>query len=449
MNTVLIVDDDDGARFTMREFLRKNGFSTIEASGGAEGMELFERERPVAVLLDLKMPGMNGVETLSELKKIDPSIPVIIITAYSDIPSAVETTKLGAYDYLLKPPDFDRLIITIRRAVEKQDLEKNVRLLNTEVESSLEWMVGKSTTIRKIIKQIHQVARCNFSVIIQGETGTGKSTIAGLIHNLSFRRDKPFVCVDMGAIPETLVESELFGHEKGAFTGAERRKQGHFETALGGTILIDELQNLPLTVQGKLLRAVDEKKVHPLGGTQSVDINVRFIGATNTDIKEAVREKKFREDLFFRLGEVMISVPPLRERSEDIPYFAQRFLVEACSELNKPAPEIASDTLALLMRHSWPGNVRELKNVMRRAALFTEDDVLLPGHIDLFISHSDRPDSQPMPSLSQLPFVTMKDAEKAAIRQAMQITGDNKSKAALLLQIDYKTLLKKIKEYAI
>jgi len=444
MNKVLITDDDEGIRFTLRAFLQKKGLVTLEASGGAEAIQIFKRERPVVVLLDLTMPGMSGVETLSELKKIDPSVPVIIITANSDISSAVETTKLGAYDYILKPPDFDRLILTVQRAIEKQDLEKNIRLLNTEVGYSLEWMVGKSAKIRKIIDQIHQVARCNFSVIIQGETGTGKSTIASVIHNLSARRDKPFVSVDMGAIPETLIESELFGHEKGAFTGADRKKQGHFEAANGGTILIDELQNIPLPVQSKLLRAVDEKKVNSLGGTRSVNIDVRYIGATNIDIKESVREKKFREDLFFRLGEVMITVPPLRERTEDIPYFSERFLAEACRELNKQPPEISAEAHALLTGYPWPGNVRELKNVMRRAALFTDEDILTPDHIDLFTHQSYK---QPQVSTEGLPFVTIKDAEKAAIQQALRVTGGNKTKATAMLEIDYKTLLKKIKVY--
>jgi len=448
MNKVLIADDDEGIRFTLKAFLQKNGFIAIEASGGAEAIVVFERERPAVVLLDLKMPGMNGIETLSRLKMIDPSIPVIIITAYSDIPTAVETTKLGAYDFITKPPDFDHLILTIRRAVERLNLERNARLLNTEVENSLEWTVGRSKQIREIIEQVHHVARCDYSVIIQGETGTGKSTLACLIHNLSDRRNGRFVCVDMGAIPETLVESELFGYEKGAFTGADRKKQGLFESARDGSLLIDELQNMPLHVQSKILRAVDEKRIYPLGSSLATNINVRFIGATNADIRKSVHEKKFREDLFFRLGEVVITIPPLRERSDDIAFFAQKFLAEACQELKQPISDLSEETHSLLKRHAWPGNIRELKNVMRRAALYTKEEKIKPEHIDILIQNLGASPSPSYPTLAQQPFVTIKEAECVAIQRALQATGGNKTKAASLLQIDYKTLLKKIKEYA-
>lgn len=444
MNKVLIVDDDEGIRFVLREFLRKNGFLPLEAQSGLDAVEIFRKESPHAVLLDLKMPGIDGIETLGRLQKIDSGVPVIIVTAFGDIRSAVETTRLGAYDFVTKPPDFDRLMLTVKRAVERQDLERKVRRLSEEVESSLEWTFGKSEKIRGVIEQIHQVAQCDFSVIIQGETGTGKSTLASVIHNLSARRKGPFVSVDMGAIPDTLVESELFGHEKGAFTGAERKKQGYFESANQGTILIDELQNIPLHAQARLLKAVDEKKIHSLGGSSSTDIDVRFIGATNIDIKESVREKRFREDLFFRLGEVIISVPPLRERVDDIPFFAQKFLHLACTELNRPMPRISEETVEILRRHAWPGNVRELKNVIRRAALFSNEETIAPAHIDFLIQHAD---SQQLPAFAQFPFVTIRDAEKAAIGQALGITSGNKSKAAALLQIDYKTLLKKIKQY--
>ncbi len=449
MNKVLIVDDDTGIRFTLQQFLQKNTFLPIEASSGSAAIDIFRTEKPVAVLLDLKMPGMNGIEILDQMTKIDPTIPVIIITAFGDIPTAVETTKRGAYDFITKPPDFERLILTIKRAIEKQDLERDIRLLNSEVETSLEWTVGKSEPISKIIEQIHQVARCNYSVIIQGETGTGKSTIACLIHNLSDRRNGKFVCVDMGAIPETLVESELFGYEKGAFTGADQKKRGYFDSARDGTLLIDELQNMPLHVQSKLLRAVDEKKVYSIGSSVPTDINVRFIGATNIDIKKSVKEKRFREDLYFRLGEVIITIPPLRERSDDITFFARKFLVEACQELNKPMIELSEETQVLLRKHSWPGNIRELKNVMKRAALFTHSNRIAPEHLDIFIQNrsiSIPPSTQPF---EQPPFMTIREAETFAIQRAMQVTEGNKSKAASLLQIDYKTLLKKIKEYEV
>lgn len=441
MNKILIVDDEELIRRTLCEILSFNHFPTIEASNGRDALEIFEKEKPVAVLLDLRMPEMDGIETLKKLKKINPLVPVIIVTAHGDIPTAVEAIKLGAYDFIVKPPKFDRLIITLRRAIERFELERSVERLNTAVETSLELLLGKSTPIKKVIKQIHQVAWSDFSIIIQGETGTGKSVIASAIHSLSKRAKGPFITVDMGTIPETLVESELFGHEKGAFTGAERKKKGFFEIATGGTIVIDELQNISPYVQGKLLRAVEEKKVYPLGSTQPVEIDVRIIGATNIDIKEAVKEKRFREDLFFRFGEFIITLPPLRERAQDIPFLADRFLRETAEELNKQMLEISEDASNLLKQYPWPGNVRELKNVMRRAVLLSDDNIIKQAHINFLIGDEGRARG---PSA-----MSIKDAEKMAIKKALELTGGNKRKAASILQIDYKTLLIKIKQYGI
>lgn len=369
MNKVLIVDDDKIIRLSLKEILEDNGFSSMEALSGRQAIELFKKEPPDAVLLDLKMPVMDGIETMQELRKIDPDVPVILITAHGDIETAVEAIKLGAYDFIVKPPKFDRLIFTLKKAIEKLELKQKVKDLNHAFETSLEWLLGGSDIIKKIIKQIHLVARSDFSIIIQGETGTGKTTIARVIHDLSKRAKGPFVHVDLGTIPETLVESELFGYEKGAFTGAEEKKKGFFECANGGTILIDEVQNISPHIQGKLLRAVEGKKIFPLGSSGATDIDIRVIAATNIDIKEAVKEKKFREDLFFRLGEFMITLPPLRERADDILFFAQRFLREAAGEMNKQIYGIADDVLERLVRYPWPGNVRELKNVIRKAVL--------------------------------------------------------------------------------
>ena len=359
----------------------------------------------------------------------------------------MEAIKLGAYDFILKPPDFDRLILTLKRAIEKLELERAVKRLNTAMETSLEWLLGKSLEIKGIIEQIHQVAWSDFSVIIQGETGTGKSTIARVIHNLSRRANGPFTTVDMGAIPETLVESELFGHERGAFTGAERKKKGFFEISHDGTILIDELENMSAYVQSKLLRVVEERKVCPLGSTSPVDMDVRIIAATNTDIRQAVKDKRFREDLFFRLGEFIIDLPPLRERVEDIPFLAQKFFREAAAELNKPMQEVSGEALNLLRQYPWPGNVRELKNVVRRAVLLSGDGVINPAHMDFLVG--DKARFEDVPAFKDLSGLSLKEVEKIAIRQTLELTKGNKSKAASILQIDYKTLLTKIKEYGI
>jgi len=447
MNKVLIVDDDKIIRLSLKEILEDNGFSSMEAFSGRQAIELFKKEIPDAVLLDLKMPGMDGIETMQELKKIDADVPVIIVTAHVDLDAAVGAIKLGAYDFIVKPPKFDRLLLTLKRAIEKMQLEKAVKRLNTAVGASLEWLLGKSEVMKGITEQIEQVASSDFSVIIQGETGTGKTTIANIIHNLSKRANSPFVTVDIGAIPESLVESELFGHERGAFTGADKKKKGFFEVANGGTILIDEVQNISPYIQGKLLRAVEEKKIYPLGNTQPVDIDVRIIAATNTDIRQAVREKKIREDMFFRLSEFIINLPTLRERIDDIPFLAQRFLVEACAEINKQVYEISDDAVNLLVHYPWPGNVRELKNVIRRAALVSSEGVIKAEHLSFIIGDkSDDRNGIPLMPLKELVAIAVRDVEKKAIKQALEATKGNKTKAASILQVDYKTLLTKIKE---
>jgi DNA-binding NtrC family response regulator len=377
-------------------------------------------------------------------------VPVVVLTGHADIPTAVEAIKLGAYDFLTKPPQLNRLILAIQRATEVSELQKSVKQLDASVETSLEWVFGKSTAIKKIIKQIRQVAWTDFSVIIQGETGTGKSVVAQSIHNLSKRAEQPFQIVDVGVIPETLIESELFGHEKGAFTSADKKKKGFFESANSGTIFIDELENMPQNMQAKLLRAVEEKKIYSLGSTKPLDIDVRIIAATNTDIKESVRVRKFREDLFYRLGEFMIVLPPLKERTEDIPVLANKFLAEASIELSKQMREMDDAALDTLKRYPWPGNVRELKNVVRRAVLLSDNGAVSPEHLEFLIQDRwEEKDALPFLPLKEVSALAAKDAEKQAIKRALSATKGNKTKAATMLEVDYKTLLTKIKEYNI
>lgn len=318
--------------------------------------------------------------------------------------------------------------------------------LEKALKTSLSTLFGKSKAMRTIIEQVRQVAPSDFSILLQGETGTGKSFIARTIHNFSKRPDGPFITVDIGAIPENLTESELFGYEKGAFTGAEKKKKGFFEIANNGTILIDELQNASPYVQSKLLRIAEEKRLYPLGSTNHVELDIRIISASNADILQAVKDKKIREDLFFRLGEFIINLPPLRERQEDIPFLALRFFREATEELNKNMREIPEETMEFLLRYPWPGNVRELKNVVRRAVLLTQEDVIRPGHVNLdLFSHNAQKDNFPSLLLQE---VTM-DAERRAIRQALDLTEGNRTKAAHILQVSHRSLLRKMKEYSI
>ncbi|MBI3599114.1 MAG: sigma-54-dependent Fis family transcriptional regulator [Nitrospinae bacterium] len=446
---ILIVDDDKATLLALTIFLDDNGFSSTGAYTGRDAIEFFKRGVFDAVLLDLKMPDMDGINIMYELKKVSHDVPIIILTGHADIQIAVQSIKLGAYDFIKKPPDFNNLAITLKRGIERTELERAVRRLNTAVGIHLEGLLGSGNAIKKVIEQIHQVAESNFSVIVQGETGAGKSIVARAIHNISKRAAAPFITVDIGTIPETLIESEIFGHEKGAFTGAEKSKKGFFEISHGGTILLDELENISPYIQTKLLRLVEEKKVYPLGSTKSIEVDVRIIAATNRDINQDVKEKKFREDLFYRLGEFIITIPPLRERIGDIPFFAHKFLGEAAEELKKDY-ELTEDAEAFLKRHHWPGNIRELKNVIRRSALVSTRGVIRRENLELLIADKDKDaGGLSMIPLKEVAAIATRSAEEKAIRHAMELTKGNKTKAAAILQIDYKTLLKKIKDYGI
>lgn len=449
MEKILVVDDDEAIRVTLSDILESNGFHPVTAGAAEEALEIFKGGGIVSVLLDLIMPGRSGIEIMKELKAIEPDIPVIFLTAFGDIDTAIDTVKAGAYDFIVKPPKIDRLIYTLRRAIEKYNLVKTLKRLSTSVEASLEWHFGKSEKIRSVLKQVEAVAGSDFSVIIHGETGVGKTLLARTIHNLSSRAGGPFIRVDIGAIPENLIESELFGYEKGAFTGADRRKKGYFELAHRGTIYIDELENASPSVQAKLLSAVEDKKIYPLGSNTAVEIDIRVISSTNIDIGKAVREKRFREDLFFRLAEFMIHMPPLRERRDDIDHFANRFVMETARELNKNMEGVSEKALAILREYPWPGNVRELKNVMKRAVLFCNGSEIGPEDIEFLITEERTGKGTPLLPLRETSALAVMEAESKAIRQALRMTGGNKSRAAEILQVDYKTLLTKIKEYGI
>ncbi|MDH5680849.1 MAG: sigma-54 dependent transcriptional regulator [Spirochaetota bacterium] len=495
MKKVLIIESEIIIRNDLIELLATNGFLPIEAATIDQAITLLKKESPSAILLQLAIPNRHSTEVMSEIHKLYPDLPIIIMTRFSDIPKAVESVKLGAYDFIVLPPKVDRLIFTLNRAIEKLELDRKVTRLNATVESSLEQLLGPSEGIRQVIDKIHQVTWSNLSVVIQGETGTGKSFIANTIHNMSNRAKGPFVKVDIGAIPENLVESELFGHERGAFTGADKKKKGFFEVANGGTIFIDELENMSLYVQSKLLSVVENKEVFPLGSTKGVKVDVRLIVATNRDIKQNVIDKTFREDLYYRLNEYIIFLPPLRDRREDIPYLAKKILRETREELDKPMGEILEETNRILYDYSWPGNIRELKNVIRRATLFSDDGILRPDHIE-FLNQDEKsrvmaPTPFELPGVQEpkttkqesieyprYPSITngfarmysadpapqsnpviiplkertskaIRDVEVNAIKEALNATRGNKTRAAALLKISSRGLFAKIKEYGI
>jgi DNA-binding NtrC family response regulator len=445
MDKVLIVEDEKVTRTALARILEKEGLEVVEAADGSQAVDRFRRESPAIVILDLIMPVMDGIETMRILKEVDPSVPVVISTSSGDTATAVETMKLGAYDFLVKPVEPAKLIITVRRALEKYRLERELARLHTSENASLERFAGKAPAMKKIAEQLKQVAGTDFSVIIQGETGTGKTLLAKILHNMSRRADREFVKIDMGSMPETIIESELFGYEKGAFTGAVQTQKGFFEAADGGTAFLDDLENVPLSVQSKLLSVLEGREVSRLGGRKTLNLDIRFVAATNTDLQKSVREGKFREDLFFRLGEFIITLPPLRERAEDIPFFANKFCELAASELNLPVAVMSVQAMDRMMQYPWPGNLRELKNVIRRAVLLSGGEDIGPDHVEFLLGGKEAgADSALMPLREAVSGI-----EKKLIRKALETTKGNKARAAEILQVDVKTLRTKMSEHGI
>lgn len=472
---VLIIDDEADLCDIISRILQKAGYKTYVANNGNTGLEIFQREFPNAVILDLRMPGMDGIETLKNIKNINCDIPIIIITAYGEIRSAVEAIKLGAYDYFTKPFNNDEIVLTVKRAVEERFMRQEIRALKTQLNLTMPLFeqMGSSSQIAKINELVECVAPTNFTVVLYGETGSGKELVARNIHNRSHRKDKPFIVVDCGSIPETLIESELFGFEKGAFTGAESRKMGQFEIASGGTLFLDEIGNLPKSMQGKMLRVLQERRLRRLGSNREIEVDVRIIAAGNEMLESLVQSDRFRMDLYQRLSEFHIEIPPLRQRKEDILFLCKKFLDITNIELNKSINGITKEALEMLLEYDWPGNVRELKNVIRRAVLLSTEAVeekhLFIGTLKMkqsvdcetkqtFIKehqvsgHTFSPDfinDDDDVSLHDVVSKCVVDAEKNLIKKVLKQTDGNKSQASKILKIDYKTLHYKIKKYEI
>ncbi|MBI2205464.1 MAG: sigma-54-dependent Fis family transcriptional regulator [Candidatus Rokubacteria bacterium] len=452
MAKILIIDDDPMVRSVLSDILLTEGLEADVTADGKTGIERVRESRPEVVLLDLTMPGMAGLDVLPELKRIDPQIAVIILTASHDVSTAVKAIRLGAYDYLTKPCGSAELLVVIRRAVERQELLARVDDLASRVgHAGLADQMGRSAQISDVIRQVNQVAESTITVLIQGETGSGKELIARAIHQTSPRRAGPFIALDCGAIPDTLIESELFGYERGAFSGADRHKDGHFQLAAGGTLFLDEIVNLPPATQSKLLRVLQERQVQPLGARGPVPVDVRIVAASNTLLDVEMRAGRFRQDLYYRLAEYTIALPPLRERRDDILPLARRFLAEAAMELRRPVRAISPPAADVLLAHTWPGNVRELRNVIRQAALRSRD-VLEVEDLTLgrAIARSPRAESPTEAlSLREAAQLAAAEAEQRAIRHALEVSEGNKAEAARLLRTDYKTLHLKMKQYGI
>jgi DNA-binding NtrC family response regulator len=460
---ILVVDDDRDFRWTMGNVLGAAGCTVFQARDGDEALKSLEKRVPDLILLDYRMPGRNGITIAGEIKKRAPTVPIVIITAYAQVKSAVEAIKMGVYDYVTKPVDNNYLIITIKRALEKLDLSQEVERLKKVLNerTSLYELMGNSDQIKKLFHLVEKVAPTSFTVLIEGESGTGKELVARAIHNMNEGKEGPFIAIDCGAIPETLIESELFGYMKGAFTGAYTDKPGQFELAEGGTLFLDEVGNLPYPAQQKLLRAMQERCIQRLGAKKATPlVQVRIIAATNKPLEEDVKAGKFRSDLYYRLNEFTILIPPLRNRKDDLPYLAKKFIDEVGEELKKKSSGISREVLSALVSYYWPGNVRELRNVIRQAVLLCEENIPIKTEHLMFSTHSLPAATEIYPFVSvntdgggktlreMLKFTT--DAfEKRVIEEAIKETKGNKSKAARKLGIDYKTLLRKIKIHQI
>ena len=452
MINALIVEDKESFREYIKEVLKTGGFNVFDTDTGKEAMELFKSKNIDLVLLDLRLPGKDGISIAKEIKKIDKTVPIIILTAYGTINNAVTAIKLGVYDFIEKPVDPDRLLYLVERATREQQLLRENIILREELSKMYGFsrIIGKSKELNKAAMLAQRVARSDTTVLITGESGTGKELFAKAIHSMSQRKDNPFIAINCAAIPSELIENELFGSEKGAFTGAVRRKIGMVEVANKGTLFLDEVGNIPLHLQPKFLRFLQERNFTRLGGEETRSVDVRIIAATNMDIRREIGRNTFREDLYYRLNVFPIDLPPLRKRKEDILLLAEYFIRKFTKELRKENMELAPQTKKILKNYRWPGNVRELQNIIERAVILTEGEIIDPEDIGIKESlegierEIEITEDMGLKEAGRLGKII---AEKKLISSVLLKTGGNKSKAAKMLGMSYKTLLEKVKEF--
>jgi DNA-binding NtrC family response regulator len=456
---VLLVEDKDSLRTMLRHALEAQGHTVIEARDEPEAVQALRSSRPGVVLSDLRLPEGDGFGVLRAAKEHDPELPVIVMTAFGSIQDAVSAVKEGALDFLAKPVDPDHLLLMIERAMAQRRLATENLLLKEElaVRRGAPLIVGEDPKLKHVILSLHRAASTDATVLIEGESGTGKELFARALHALSPRADGPFVAINCAAIPETLLETELFGHERGAFTGASTRKPGRFELAHRGTLFLDEIGDLPLTLQAKILRALEGKRFERVGGTTVIQVDVRVVAATNRNLKAAVAARQYREDLYFRLSVFPMTVPPLRERADDIPMLAKFFVERYCRELKKKPLSFASSAVDALRTYPWPGNVRELQNCIERAVILTEGDAIHAHHLHLSFS-GPHPGSEPADEgpWDQIDLSgTMADASKRVLGElerrklasALKDAGGNRGRAAEALQMSYKLFTLKLREH--
>jgi DNA-binding NtrC family response regulator len=454
MADILLVEDKDSLRRVLRLTLENAGYSVTEAIDARSALNEIATTRHRLVLTDLRMPNGSGLDVLRSARAADMDVPVIVMTAFGSIDEAVQAMKDGAHDFLQKPVDSNHLLLLVERALEEARLRTENVLLREEWSRHYGFprIIGESETLKRAVGETQRVALTEATVLLLGESGTGKELFARAVHHLSTRRDNPFVAINCAAIPETLIENELFGHERGAFTGASDRRQGKFELASGGTVFLDEIGELPLGVQGKLLRAIEEKVVDRIGGRAPVAVDVRVVAATNKDLKAAVENGQFRGDLFFRLAVFPIEVPPLRDRGDDIVLLAQHFAGEIGRELRGREAQLSPNAIDSLKQHHWPGNVRELENAIERACILTDTLVLEPADLGLGPTTHEAESLAELDlsgTLSDVAHRALRVVERKKILRALEANSGNKSKTAEDLGVSYKTLLNKIKEYAL
>jgi DNA-binding NtrC family response regulator len=442
--TILVIDDEKNIREGLKAALELDGYNVELAADGAAGLEIALKSEVDLVITDLKMPGVAGEEVLRRVTSETPGIPVIVLTGHGTVESAVDAMRAGAYDFLTKPLNLDRLSLLVKRALQNRELVLQHRELEREVSGkrSFEHIIGKSPAMTRVFDIVKKVASTKASVLITGESGVGKELIANALHNLSPRKDKPFIKVHCAALAETLLESELFGHEKGSFTGAVSRKRGRFELAHGGTIFLDEIGEIDQSVQIKLLRVLQEKKFERVGGEEVIEVDVRVITATNRDLEHEIAEGRFREDLFYRLNVVRIHVPPLRERKDDIPMMIASFVKEFAEENGKRIEGIDPKARSALYAYDWPGNVRQLRNCVESAVVMSSSPVITLDDLPPSI----RPGEE-APSIHIPVGATMAEAERQVIMQTLSANAGNKTKTAEVLGIGRKTLHRKLDEY--
>ncbi len=447
---ILVVDDEESARTGLTRLLETWGHQAQSAPNAESAIELSLRHQPDLILTDLRMPGRGGIELINDLKEAGIDATVVVITGHASIESAVEATRGGAYEYLTKPIDIERLKTVVDRGLERSSMLREVRLLRRELERDgrLGPLVGKSPAMIRLYQLLEQVGPSNASVLITGESGTGKEVVARTLHQLSPRKNAPFVALNCSAIPESLLESELFGHERGAFTGATGARQGCFEMASGGTIFLDEIAEMPVALQKKLLRVLEERRVRRLGGRVEIETDVRIISATNADIETSLRDGLFREDLYYRLNVFTLELPPLRDRLGDVPLLAHQFLRDFAAENDKPVHGFADEALELLNSYDWPGNVRELRNAVERAVVVTRGNEIEVHHLPSTLRPRPRALVPTGDGFHVEAGTSLEEAERSLILQTLEHTAGNKTRAAGILGISAKTLHLKLKKYA-